>query len=158
MRVDPKAHSRAITEGPDRAPARAMLKAIGFKDEDLERPLVGWGSDTWATVLAWAKGAGHAPARFRFESAQSEPFTIAAEMGLVGLLAWAAFWVLCLRPMWTAPGEAFAGMLARYEALGCGAVLLTSVHLDIMRFRFLWISLGLGLAAAVCARAEGATA
>ncbi len=49
MIVDPKAHSRAITEGPDRAPARAMLKAIGFKDADLERPLVGV-ANTWIEI------------------------------------------------------------------------------------------------------------
>src|SRR5689334_17477982 len=36
-----KRHSHALTDGPDRAPARAMLKAIGFTDEDLARPLVG---------------------------------------------------------------------------------------------------------------------
>jgi dihydroxy-acid dehydratase len=33
--------SRMITEGRDRAPARAMLKAAGFTDDDLSRPLVG---------------------------------------------------------------------------------------------------------------------
>ena len=33
--------SAAITDGPDRAPARAMLKAVGFTDEDLARPLIG---------------------------------------------------------------------------------------------------------------------
>lgn len=49
MTLDPKAHSRAITEGPDRAPARAMLKAIGFKDADLERPLVGV-ANTWIEI------------------------------------------------------------------------------------------------------------
>lgn len=134
-----------------------ILKWIAWKGF-LERPLVGWGPDTWPRLLEWAKRTGYAPERFRFESGQSEPFTIAAEMGLVGLAAWAAFWVLCLRPMWTAPDQTFAGMLARYQALGCGAVLLTSVHLDVMRFRFLWISLALGLAAAVCARTEGAGA
>src|SRR5690349_4179987 len=36
-----KRHSHALTDGPDRAPARAMLKAIGFTDDDLARPLVG---------------------------------------------------------------------------------------------------------------------
>jgi len=36
-----KRHSAAITDGPDRAPARAMLKGTGFTDEDLRRPLVG---------------------------------------------------------------------------------------------------------------------
>ena len=30
-----KRHSAALTDGPDRAGARAMLKAIGFTDEDL---------------------------------------------------------------------------------------------------------------------------
>ena len=134
-----------------------VLKWVGWKGF-LERPLAGWGPDTWPMILAWAKGAGHAPATFRFATGQSEPFTIAAEMGLVGLAAWAAFWVLSLRPMWALTGEGFAGMLARYQAIGCGAVLLTSIHLDVMRFRFLWISLALGLAAAVCARTEGAAA
>lgn len=49
MKTDPKKQSRAITQGPDRAPARAMLKAIGFKDADLERPLVGV-ANTWIEI------------------------------------------------------------------------------------------------------------
>ena len=40
-----KRHSAAITDGPDRAGARAMLKAIGFTDEDLAKPIVGVGDD-----------------------------------------------------------------------------------------------------------------
>ncbi len=36
-----KRHSAAMTDGPDRAPARAMLKATGFTDEDLARPIIG---------------------------------------------------------------------------------------------------------------------
>ena len=36
-----KRHSAALTDGPDRAAARAMLKAIGFTDDDLARPIVG---------------------------------------------------------------------------------------------------------------------
>jgi dihydroxy-acid dehydratase len=40
--TDPaKRHSAALTDGPDRAAARAMLKGVGFNDEDLARPLVG---------------------------------------------------------------------------------------------------------------------
>ena len=34
-----------LLDGPDRAPARAMLKAIGFTDEDLAKPIVGVGHD-----------------------------------------------------------------------------------------------------------------
>jgi len=33
--------SRAITEGLERAPNRAMLRAVGFKDGDFEKPIVG---------------------------------------------------------------------------------------------------------------------
>ncbi len=42
--------SRAITEGPRRAGARAMLKAIGFTDQDLRRPLVGI-ANTWIETM-----------------------------------------------------------------------------------------------------------
>jgi dihydroxy-acid dehydratase len=37
---DPRAMSRRLLDGPDRAPARSMLKAIGYTDEDLRKPLV----------------------------------------------------------------------------------------------------------------------
>jgi dihydroxy-acid dehydratase len=50
MTVDPRAHSRRILDGRDRAPARAMLKAIGFTDEDLARPLVGI-ANTWVETM-----------------------------------------------------------------------------------------------------------
>ncbi len=43
-------HSRAITQGPDRAPSRAMFKAVGLTDEDLDRPLVGI-ANTWIEVM-----------------------------------------------------------------------------------------------------------
>ncbi|MFC6725635.1 dihydroxy-acid dehydratase, partial [Halobium palmae] len=33
--------SREVTEGPDRAPHRAMFRAMGFDDEDLSSPMVG---------------------------------------------------------------------------------------------------------------------
>ena len=45
-----KRHSAAITDGPDRAGARAMLKAIGFTDEDLAKPIVGVGT-TWIETM-----------------------------------------------------------------------------------------------------------
>ena len=45
-----KRHSAALTDGPDRAPARAMLKAIGFTDDDLARPLIGV-STTWIETM-----------------------------------------------------------------------------------------------------------
>jgi dihydroxy-acid dehydratase len=38
-----KRHSAAMTEGTHRAPARAMLRAIGFSREDLAKPIIGVG-------------------------------------------------------------------------------------------------------------------
>jgi dihydroxy-acid dehydratase len=46
----PRLPSRAILEGPDRAPARAYLKGIGFGDEDLARPIVGI-ANTWTETM-----------------------------------------------------------------------------------------------------------
>ena len=46
----PKRRSRDLVEGPGRAPARAMLKAVGFTDDDLSRPLVGV-ANTWIEVM-----------------------------------------------------------------------------------------------------------
>jgi dihydroxy-acid dehydratase len=50
MSFDPKHCSRTITDGRDRAGARAMLKAIGFTDEDLARPIVGI-ANTWIETM-----------------------------------------------------------------------------------------------------------
>jgi dihydroxy-acid dehydratase len=45
-----KRHSYALTDGPDRAAARGMLKAIGFTDDDLAKPLVGVAT-TWIETM-----------------------------------------------------------------------------------------------------------
>jgi dihydroxy-acid dehydratase len=50
MTNDPKHKSHDLTDGPGRAPARAMLKAVGFTDDDLARPLVGV-ANTWIEVM-----------------------------------------------------------------------------------------------------------
>ncbi len=42
--------SRTLLEGIDRAPARAMLKAVGLTDADLRRPLIGI-ANTWIEVM-----------------------------------------------------------------------------------------------------------
>jgi dihydroxy-acid dehydratase len=44
-----KPNSYAITDGPSRAGARAMFKAVGFTDDDLRRPLVGV-ANTWTEI------------------------------------------------------------------------------------------------------------
>ncbi|HWM14209.1 MAG TPA: dihydroxy-acid dehydratase [Gaiellaceae bacterium] len=72
-----KRRSAALTDGPARAPARAMLKGIGFSDDDLARPLVGVAT-TWIETMpcnfnqrelaqrvkAGVRGAGGTPVEF----------------------------------------------------------------------------------------------
>jgi dihydroxy-acid dehydratase len=48
--MDLKHMSRGITDGRDRAGARAMFKAVGFTDADLSRPLIGV-ANTWIETM-----------------------------------------------------------------------------------------------------------
>lgn len=45
----PKHRSHEVTDGPERAPARAMLRAVGMTDDDWQRPQVGVAS-SWNEV------------------------------------------------------------------------------------------------------------
>src|SRR5437588_222130 len=48
--LDPKHRSRALTEGPERAPARAYLKGIGYDDEALSKPIIAV-ANTWIETM-----------------------------------------------------------------------------------------------------------
>ena len=48
--LDPKHRSRELTEGPQRAAARAQLKGIGYDDEALSKPLIGV-ANTWIETM-----------------------------------------------------------------------------------------------------------
>jgi len=41
MPFDPRHRSRNLLDGRDRAPARSMLKAIGYDDAALAKPIIG---------------------------------------------------------------------------------------------------------------------
>ncbi|MBK8574807.1 MAG: dihydroxy-acid dehydratase [Elusimicrobia bacterium] len=74
---DFRPQSRILTEGVNRAPNRAMLRDVGFKDDDFNKPLIGIAS-TWSEITpcnihinklaesakAGAKAAGGAPQIF----------------------------------------------------------------------------------------------
>ena len=48
--MDLKHRSRNITDGRDRAPARAMFKAVGYTDADLAKPIIGV-ANTWIETM-----------------------------------------------------------------------------------------------------------
>jgi dihydroxy-acid dehydratase len=47
--ADSRRHSSVVVDGPTKAPARAMLRAVGFKDADFAKPQIGIAS-TWSMV------------------------------------------------------------------------------------------------------------
>src|SRR3989442_3834801 len=47
--IDPRGYSRIVMDGARQAPSRAMLRAVGFRDEDFDRPQIGVAS-TWGNV------------------------------------------------------------------------------------------------------------
>jgi dihydroxy-acid dehydratase len=50
MSFDLKHRSRALTEGPERAPARAYLKGIGYDDDALSKPIIAV-ANTWIETM-----------------------------------------------------------------------------------------------------------
>ena len=50
MKPDPRARSRKLVDGPDRAPARSYFKAIGLTDDDLKKPLIAI-ANTWTEAM-----------------------------------------------------------------------------------------------------------
>ena len=47
--VDPRRYSRVVVDGVKQAPSRAMLRAVGFRDEDFAKPQIGVAS-TWGNL------------------------------------------------------------------------------------------------------------
>ncbi len=47
--VDPKSHSKVLTEGPSRAAARSYFRSVGFSKEDLHKPIIGI-ANTWTEI------------------------------------------------------------------------------------------------------------
>ena len=50
MTFDLKHKSRVLTDGPERAAARAYLKGIGYTEEDLAKPIIGV-ANTWIETM-----------------------------------------------------------------------------------------------------------
>src|SRR5256712_14059177 len=75
--TDIRARSKVLIDGPDRAGARSMMRAVGYKDQDFQRPLVGV-AHSWIEIMpcnfnhrqlaAWVKEgireAGGTPGEF----------------------------------------------------------------------------------------------
>ena len=74
------AHSRAITEGVQRSPNRAMLRAVGFNDADFSKPIIGIAS-AQSTITPCNKGI--APLAARAEAAAREAGAMPQTFGTI---------------------------------------------------------------------------
>ena len=74
---DARHKSRALLDGPDRAVARGMMKAVGFSDEDLKRPQVGV-AHCWIGTMPcnWTHRARAAGVRVGIRAAGGTPLEV----------------------------------------------------------------------------------
>ena len=61
MTLDPRHKSRTLLDGRERAGARAMLKGIGFTDDDLSSRIIGV-ANTWIETMPCNFDLRHWPA------------------------------------------------------------------------------------------------
>src|SRR4030088_891442 len=48
--TDRRARSKVMTDGPSRAGARSMMRAVGYTDQDFRRPLIGV-AHSWIEIM-----------------------------------------------------------------------------------------------------------
>jgi dihydroxy-acid dehydratase len=87
---DPRQYSRVVVDGLAQAPSRAMLRAVGFTDEDFKKPQVGIAS-TWSMVTPVSDGISMGTAGMRYSLVSREVIadsieTVAAAEGFDGLV------------------------------------------------------------------------
>src|SRR5438128_2564798 len=61
-RLNENRRSRVVTEGMQRAPNRSMLRAVGFRDEDFSKPIIGI-ANAHSTITPCNMGIGKLAAR-----------------------------------------------------------------------------------------------
>src|SRR2546427_8455582 len=82
MTSQPKHSSRDLVDGPGRAPARAMLKAVGFTDDDLSRPLMAVARLKLPSLMLY--GGSIMPGKFQGNVDTSEDVVDAVERHAAG--------------------------------------------------------------------------
>jgi O-antigen ligase len=109
-----------------------------------ERPLQGYGSGSFQVAYAEHRTKKHAPVTV----SHTEPVTVAAEQGIVGLLAYIGLIVLALWTMCT--GVTRAGPVARVAVLATFVALLvhTMAYAGFFEDPITWVLLALGVSLA----------
>ena len=69
---DPRGYSRLVVDGVKQSPSRAMLRAVGFKDEDFLRPQIGIASTRQVVEDGWLPRVLQAMRAYRRAGAPTE--------------------------------------------------------------------------------------
>jgi hypothetical protein len=110
----------------------------------LDHPWTGIGLSTFAIEAERAYQSGRLHQAYRRVQAHSLPFGRLAETGLVGAITLAAFLVVLWRSMLrTARLPGVDGRVGWALFAGVAGLLVNSVNVDVMHFRFLWFAVGL---------------
>jgi hypothetical protein len=110
----------------------------------LDHPWTGIGLSTFAIEAERAYQSGRLHQAYRRVQAHSLPFGRLAETGLVGAITLAAFLVVLWRSMLqTARLPGVDGRLGWALFAGVAGLLVNSINVDAMHFRFLWFAVGL---------------
>ncbi len=115
-----------------------------------ENPITGAGLESFGKELKSLRAKGIIPPTIGdYKMAQSTPFTILSERGIFGVVSLFFLWYIFLRNIIifskNVRGSEHSILLYGLMAGGVG-ILVDSLNVDIMNFRFLWIYISLGTA------------
>ena len=113
-------------------------------DAFVSRPWTGIGLDRFHEVTSAAHQQGQLPATYREIDPHSTLLGRLAETGIVGGITLVALWIgflLTASVLAQAPGE--RGWIARAALAAIAGLLITSINVDVMNFRFLWAAFGI---------------
>lgn len=141
----------AVDEGRLRVGAMAVdyevmsylrLKTLAW-EAFADRPIAGVGLDRFHEVTEAAYGAGRLPGGYRAIDPHSTLLGRLAETGAIGGFTLLALWWASGRSLQQATAAASTRLLAFSLVAGLAGLLINSINVDVMNFRFVWAALGL---------------
>lgn len=118
------------------------LKTIAW-EAFARRPIAGVGLDRFHDVSEAAYGAGRLPGGYRAIDPHSTLLGRLAETGAIGGITLLALWWASGRRLQRATADASTRLLAFSLVAGLAGLLINSINVDVMNFRFVWAALGL---------------
>ena len=152
--VDPTGTDVLVVHIPYAWVSYGLLKRLAWEMWQAH-PLVGHGLEEFSMAVSRAFHEG------RIHYSRADPHSTwcgaLAETGLIGLLGLAGFWIVLLRSARNTRLDVLTRTPWQVRALHAGLIglLVNSLHVDIMHFRFLWVGAALLCTATAVTGREG---